>query len=60
MTPIELSLCNDLDPENGDCKILACRDATDLEITFAKMGDSVRMMAALAAIAEQIKEVLAR
>ncbi|QIO64721.1 hypothetical protein [Rhizobium leguminosarum] len=60
MTPIELSLCKDFDPENNDCRIIACRDATPEEITFAKMGDSIRMLAALAEIGEQIKEVLAR
>lgn len=60
MTPIEVSLCKDINPENDDCKILSCRDATEAEITFAKMGAHVRMMNDVAAVAEQIREVIAR
>ncbi len=60
MTPIELSLCNAVGPGNGDCKILASRDATPAEITFAKLGDQVRTLSMVRDVAEEITEMLAR
>ncbi|CDZ56040.1 hypothetical protein [Neorhizobium galegae] len=60
MTPLEVSLCKEISPNNPDCKILSCRDATPIELSLAELGDNVRKMSALASIMEEMKSVVAR